>query len=95
MAELKLKAINSDCVNLRLNVIFVHGLGGDPVETWCCKGREDDDYFWPRWLAEDMKGLAVYSLGYPADKASWSSGWPIIEAAGSDLCAIPLWVEAV
>jgi pimeloyl-ACP methyl ester carboxylesterase len=81
MAELKLKPINSVCVSPRLNVIFVHGLGGDPVETWCCKGGEDDGYFWPRWLAEDMKGLAVYSLGYPADKASWGSGWPIAEAA--------------
>ncbi len=81
MAELKLKPINSDCASPRLNVIFVHGLGGDPVGTWCCKGGEDDGFFWPRWLAEDMKGLAVYSLGYPADKASWSSGWPIAEAA--------------
>jgi hypothetical protein len=57
MAELKLKTINSDCGSPRLNVKFVHGLGGDPVETWCCKGGEDDGYFWPRWLAEDMKGL--------------------------------------
>ena len=81
MAELKLKPINSDSASPRLNVIFVHGLGGDPVGTWCYKGRENDGYFWPRWLAEDMKGLAVYSLGYPADKASWGSGWPIAEAA--------------
>jgi hypothetical protein len=43
--------------------------------------HEDDGYFWPRWLAEDMKGLAVYSLGYPVAKASWGSGWPIAEAA--------------
>jgi pimeloyl-ACP methyl ester carboxylesterase len=85
MAELKLEPINSDCASPHLNVLFVHGLGGDPVGTWCYKGREDDGYFWPRWLAEDMKGLAVYSLGYPADKASWGSGWPIAEAAAAAL----------
>jgi tetratricopeptide (TPR) repeat protein len=81
MVELKLKAVNGECASPRLSVIFVHGLGGDPVETWCCEGGEDGGYFWPLWLAEDMKGLAVYSLGYPADKASWNTGWPIAEAA--------------
>ncbi len=81
MAELKVKPINGDCVNPRLNVVFVHGLDGDAVGTWCYEGGEDDGYFWPRGLAKDMAGLAVYSLGYPADKASWGSGWPIAEAA--------------
>jgi pimeloyl-ACP methyl ester carboxylesterase len=81
MAELKVKPISGDCANPRLSVIFVHGLGGDAVGTWCYEGGEDGGYFWPRGLAEDMSGLAVYSLGYPADKASWGSGWPIAEAA--------------
>jgi hypothetical protein len=59
----------------------VHGLGGDPVSTWCYEGGLADGYFWPRWLAEDIKGLAVYSVGYPAEKASWNRGWAIAEAA--------------
>jgi Putative serine esterase (DUF676) len=56
---------------------FLHGLGGDSVTTW----RHDNGFFWPHELAADMKGLAVYSISYPADKASWRSGWPIAQAA--------------
>ncbi len=48
MAELNVKLLNTDCANPRLNVIFVHGLGGDPARTWCYEGSEDDVYFWPR-----------------------------------------------
>lgn len=81
MTEVKLKVVNDGCANPRLSVIFMHGLGGDPVETWCFRGSEDGDNFWPRWLAEDMPGLAVYSAGYPADKMGWNEGWPIEEAA--------------
>ncbi len=65
----------------RLHVIFVHGLGGDPVATWCERGGADDGHFWPRWLAEDIEGAAIYTLGYPSDKAAWNTGWPIERAA--------------
>jgi tetratricopeptide (TPR) repeat protein len=81
MVGLTLKRVNADLVNPRLHVIFVHGLGDDEVSAWCCEGDEDQGYYWPRWLAEDLDGAAVYSLGYPAAKASWKSGWPIAQAA--------------
>ncbi|UKD54661.1 tetratricopeptide repeat protein [Amycolatopsis sp. FU40] len=51
-----------------LDVVFVHGLDGDARASWRCGG---DGTFWPRWLAADLAGVAVWTLGYDA----WSSGW--------------------
>jgi triacylglycerol esterase/lipase EstA (alpha/beta hydrolase family) len=81
MAGVTITRVTPDLVNPRLHVIFVHGLGDDEVCAWCREGDETSGYYWPHWLAEDVEGLAVYSLGYPAAKASWGSGWPISQAA--------------
>ncbi len=48
----------------RASAIFVHGLTGDPLETWTSPPPESA--VWPKWLAEDLKGLAVFSVGYDA-----------------------------
>lgn len=48
----------------RASAIFVHGLTGDPLETWTSPAPESA--VWPKWLAEDLEGLAVYSVGYDA-----------------------------
>ncbi len=53
----------------RANVIFVHGLGGHAYATW--RRKADDDSFWPLWLAQDVEGLAVYTLGYEAPPSNW------------------------
>jgi hypothetical protein len=37
----------------RGNVVFVHGLGGHPYDTW--RRRADDGTFWPLWLAQDAR----------------------------------------
>ncbi|WP_410631275.1 AAA family ATPase [Amycolatopsis sp. cmx-4-83] len=49
-----------------LDVVFLHGLDGDPRATWC---RKDGSAFWPQWLGEDFDDVAVWSVGYDA----WSS----------------------
>jgi tetratricopeptide (TPR) repeat protein/pimeloyl-ACP methyl ester carboxylesterase len=56
-------------------VVLLHGLGGHHFDTWRRGGRRTawtaDDTFWPRWLARDCKGIAVYSIGYDAPFSRW------------------------
>jgi tetratricopeptide (TPR) repeat protein len=53
----------------RASVVFVHGLGGHVYRTW--RRGADDATFWPLWLAQDVEGLAVYSLAYEAPASNW------------------------
>lgn len=50
--------------NRSADVVFIHGLGGDPRGTWEVKGRPDQ--FWPKWLGEDLPSVGIWSLGYEA-----------------------------
>jgi pimeloyl-ACP methyl ester carboxylesterase len=51
----------------RVNVIFVHGIGGNAYDTW----RKDDSSLWPLWLAKDIRGAAVYTLSYESPIFNW------------------------
>ena len=52
-----------------LDVVFVHGLGGDAFGTW--RFGEDDTTSWPHWLAEEYgERIGVWSFGYPASKST-------------------------
>lgn len=54
-----------------LDIFFVHGLGGDSIETW----QKDNDSFWPRWLAEQFPNCRVYVVSYDSNKlAGFLSG---------------------
>jgi len=89
MPEAAIEKIKGSAENPRLNAVFVHGLGGNARNTWLyehsrswiewAQGERKQSCFWPEWLVEDHSGLAVYALGYPADKMGWNSGWPIEE----------------
>jgi tetratricopeptide (TPR) repeat protein/pimeloyl-ACP methyl ester carboxylesterase len=61
--------VGSGSGKLRANVIFLHGLGGDPRGTW--RNGPDDQSFWPQWLVDDIKGLGVYSMGYESPVSRW------------------------
>ena len=81
MADITLRRLDKGSDKPRLNVIFVHGLGGHPITTWCYEGGEDGDYFWLKGVAKGVENIAVYTLSYPSDKAAWNTGWPIATAA--------------
>ncbi len=53
----------------RASVIFVHGLGGHAYDTW--RRAPDNDTFWPLWLAQDVEGIAVYTVAYEAPPTNW------------------------
>ncbi len=50
-------------------MLFLHGLGGHPFRTW--QATRDDAMLWPRWLAEDIDGHAIWSVGYEAPISRW------------------------
>ncbi|KAI0802933.1 hypothetical protein GGR55DRAFT_663555 [Xylaria sp. FL0064] len=53
-----------------VDLIFVHGLRGGSIKTWC-KG-DDLKFFWPQaWLPreEELRNARVHSFGYNADWA--------------------------
>ncbi len=81
MPDISLERVDDGTGGPRLNVVFLHGLGGNPTDYWCHEGGKDGSYYWLRGLAEDIPGTAVWTVGYPADKMSWGTGWPIAEAA--------------
>ena len=57
--------------NYVLDIVFVHGLGGDRIATW----QHSDETFWPRWLSEDFPKCRVFVAGYETSKfASLRSG---------------------
>ncbi|MFN0191383.1 MAG: hypothetical protein ACKVP5_05305, partial [Aestuariivirga sp.] len=64
----------------KLNAVFVHGLGGHPYDTWR-RGKYDGS-FWPVWLAQDVPGLATWTLGYAAPPTNWlGSAMPLQDRA--------------
>jgi hypothetical protein len=70
-----------------LDVVFVHGLGGDKLTTW--QATPQAESFWPSWLARDIPEVAVYSLGYDASPSAWlGHAMPLADRATNVLATL-------
>jgi hypothetical protein len=76
---------SSPATALALDVVFLHGLDGDPVKTWAFGSLEET--FWPRWLAEDNPRAAVWCVGFDASASRWRGGAMGILDRGVNLLA--------
>lgn len=54
-----------------LDVVFLHGLDGDPEKTW---SQGSPERFWPAWIADDLPNVRVLSVGYDAASTKWKRG---------------------
>ena len=66
----KLIKISSSSEPQQRHVIFIHGLGGHPYETWQAD-KTDKHSFWPAWLANELENTTIWTLSYPAAPSNW------------------------
>ena len=68
MAELRQLHIGSPD---RPALVFVHGLGGHPIDTWRHPSLSADNC-WPHWVGRDT-GCDVWLMGYDAGLSAWQA----------------------
>jgi hypothetical protein len=64
------KIAGCDNVDRAVDIVFIHGLGGDSWTTWM-KDKDDIATFWPTWVVEDFSQVGLWTLGYAASGSKW------------------------
>ncbi|MEZ5476487.1 MAG: AAA family ATPase [Thiolinea sp.] len=59
----------TDNADRKLDLIFIHGLGGDAFSTW--QYNNEQKYFWPKSLANEFPDIGVWTIGYGATVSQW------------------------
>ena len=66
----------------RADIIFVHGLGGDPLGTWHPQGKKEAKNSWLTWLGDDYKNIGIWSVAYEVEPFRWKgSTMPLADRA--------------
>jgi hypothetical protein len=63
--DIQLLAVHNAGCERQIDVVFVHGLGGDVTDTWKGQDSAGQPTYWPRWVAEDFPHVGVWVVGYP------------------------------
>ena len=65
--------VNNTKTSHSANLIFVHGINGDPRTTWMTNNKREGfpEESWLYWLGKDIPDVAVWTLGYPASASGW------------------------
>lgn len=80
----------------RRQVVFVHGLRGDKESTWTVTNGWkfwQQGVFWPDWLADDIPGTVVWSLGYGASATRWNPNGAAMALADRAANVLPTLVS--
>lgn len=67
----------------RGDIVFVHGLDGDAHGTWT--NRDAEDFFWPKWLGDELSDVGVWCVDYDAHASEWLGGSMPIEDRSTNL----------
>ncbi len=65
-----------------VDIIFIHGLGGDPLGTWHPNGERDSDDSWLLWLSQDISEGSIWTLDYDVEPSAWrGQTMPLVDRA--------------
>lgn len=72
------------------DVVFVHGLNGDPYTTWASSPKDLEGWF--SWLPDERQDLNVWTLEYDASPSQWfGHAMPLADRAVNVLAELDAW----
>ena len=74
----------SDSAATARHVVFIHGVRFSKKPVWMSSGPTPE--LWPRWLAEDIPGLTVWSVEHDSAPTKWfGHAMPLVDRANNIL----------
>ena len=66
------------------HVVFIHGVRFSSKDPWLSSGRKPE--VWPRWLADDIPGLGIWSIEHESAPTLWCGhAMPLVDRANNIL----------